>query len=62
MEKKYVIASEEGQQFAAAQEVVVEVGAEAKVELSVDQERAMVAAGWLEPVEEKNDSKKGGKS
>jgi hypothetical protein len=38
----------------------LEPGAELELELDDDTERAMVAAGWIEPAEEKATAKKGG--
>jgi hypothetical protein len=49
---KYLIASEEG-----AQRYGAEVGAKVDLKLSAGEERALLAAGWLE----EDDKKKGGK-
>jgi hypothetical protein len=43
--KSYVVASQEGAVYAG----VEEVGAEVELEISEDEELALVAAGWLEP-------------
>lgn len=58
MQKRYQLSTQEGVDFARAQDVSAEVGDEAEIELSMEQERAMIAAGWIEgPIESK---KKGG--
>lgn len=49
----YTIASEEGAALVNRKNgVAVDVGEQVDVDLSVDEQRAVVAAGWLEPVEE----------
>lgn len=58
MQKRYDLKTQEGVDFATAQDVAGEVGSEAEIELTVEQERAMIAAGWIDgPIESK---KKGG--
>ena len=54
-DKAYKVATQEGVDFVAthAQEAA-EVGDTVELDLRADQERALVAAGWLEP-----DKKKG---
>jgi hypothetical protein len=46
--KTYKIASEEG-----AQRYAREVGDEVELELNPDEERALIAAAWLEPSKKK---------
>jgi hypothetical protein len=54
---KYTIASEVG-----AERYGGELGQEVELDLDVDQKRAVVAAGWVEPADEEDDTKdkKGG--
>lgn len=55
---RYTIASDEG-----AGRYGGEIGQEIELDLDVDAKRAVVAAGWVEPIDEEEDkSKKGGKS
>jgi hypothetical protein len=53
----YKIASDDG-----AERYAGEVGQEIELDLDVDQKRAVVAAGWVEPLDEEDDTKgkKGG--
>jgi hypothetical protein len=46
--KKWVIGTQEGADFASRQGVAAEVGSELELELSYHEEKAMVAAGWVE--------------
>lgn len=39
----YIVASEEGANYAKA-----EIGDQVELDLSVDQQRALIAAGWVE--------------
>jgi len=61
MKKLYKVTSEEGQAFVnQRQALAVELGDETEIELTMDEEKALIAAGWIEgPIEEK---KKGAKS
>jgi hypothetical protein len=59
VEKTYRITSDEGRQFAADQNVRAELEDEVKLTVTADQERALIAAGWVEPAKEKT---KGGKA
>jgi len=55
----YRVASPEGAAFAITQTgAELEEGATVELDLDVDTKRAVVAAGWVDPVEEKE---KGGK-
>lgn len=56
--KKWVIGTEEAALLAGRQGVTVEVGDEAELELSYHEEKALVAAGWVE--EPKTTKKKEG--
>lgn len=49
----YILASEEG-----AARYGGEVGDKTELDLSVDEQRAVVAAGWVEPVEDKKQQPK----
>ena len=55
---KYMVGSEEGAVWAASQKGhPVEAGEEHEFDLSVDQKRALLAAGWLEEAETKKEKK-----
>lgn len=60
MRNRYKLISEGGQEFARAQGVAEpELDAEHELELSAEQERSMIAAGWIsERIEEKKEGKK----
>ena len=57
MKKTYKITSEEAQVFAASQNVQAEVDGEAEIELTVSQEKAMIAAGWIEHPKQPKEAK-----
>jgi hypothetical protein len=60
MKNRYKILTEDGRLFAARQDVAAELEDERDLELTVEQEKAMIAAGWIgERIEPKE--KKGGK-
>lgn len=59
----YTVVSERGAEFAGGG---AEVGHTVELDLSADNKRAVIAAGWVEPIEEQDtsdapDAKKGGK-
>ena len=48
----YIVASEEGAEYAKA-----EIGEKVELDLTVDQQRALIAAGWVEePTTKKKES------
>jgi hypothetical protein len=58
MKKRYKISDEQGVEFARNQQVQAEVGDEREIELTMEQEKALVAAGWIEgPIEPKGKDK-----
>jgi hypothetical protein len=65
VKKSYKIVTEEGRQFAENQNVAAELEDEREIELSAEQEKAMLAAGWIEgPLDEEEEKpkSKGGKA
>jgi hypothetical protein len=59
MAKKTYRLLEQAQQVGWEPAEGLEAGAEVELDVTADQERALVAAGWIEPLEEK--TTKGGK-
>lgn len=52
----YKVASQEGADFAGNPAAPVEVGATVDLDLDKEQERAVLAAGWLEETKKKKES------
>jgi len=61
MAKKIYRLLEQAQQVGWELAEGLEAGAEVELDVTADQEQALVAAGWIEPAEDKKDAKGGKK-